>query len=610
MQRKEKNSRRRKSSWRKLDSSGLLFSAVSTEHDPRVFRFYCELKEEVDPESLQVALDKTLQIYPIFLSVMRRGLFWNYLESSDLQARVKEEYKPPCAPLYIRDKQSLLFEVTYFKTRINFEVFHALTDGTGAMEFLKELVRQYLVAHGDVTAAVHEERAEITIQDQEKDGFLKYYTQEEIGVKKQKTKAFQLKKMVNSVGELRISERMVSVKALLAKARALDVSMTVLITAVYLCAIHQEMTKQQEKRPIILMVPVNLRNFFPLMSMLNFFGWIEPCFWFGRDGDDFETVLRATKTYFEEQLTKEKVAAQMNGLKSLEKHPILRFLPLEVKHLGISAGSKQAAREVTAIFSNMGIVKLPAQCEPYIQNFGVYTSTPKMELTTCSFGDTLMLSFTSRFDTVNIQRNFFQILENLEVESEQRELQYPKNDTPKLTGIKVFKIFSFLCAVAMVISVAVNVMFTPQSFWSLVAVGGIASLWVALSMGYYKRHNLLKDTMWLLVLVTCGSMLWDVLTGWKGWSVNYVFPAMGIVAIAAMVVITKIQSHIAREYMIYLLMAAVYSSVIPFILLLVGAVHFVYLSVISTAIGILVVIGLMLFRWREFKEEMAKKFHV
>ena len=76
---------------------------------------------------------------------MRKGLFWHYLEKSNLKPVVTEEFKEPCSNLYVRDKKSLLFEVTYYKRRINFEVFHVLTDGTGATCFLKEIVKHYIV---------------------------------------------------------------------------------------------------------------------------------------------------------------------------------------------------------------------------------------------------------------------------------------------------------------------------------------------------------------------------------------------------------------------------------------------------------------------------------
>ena len=89
-----------------------------------------------------------METYPLFLSVMRKGAFWNYLEQSDLHPVVREEYKEPCSRLYFKDKKTLLFEVTYYRRRINFEAFHVLTDGTGATAFLWELVKNYLyLAH-------------------------------------------------------------------------------------------------------------------------------------------------------------------------------------------------------------------------------------------------------------------------------------------------------------------------------------------------------------------------------------------------------------------------------------------------------------------------------
>ncbi len=57
--------------WRNLDNAAKLFSATSSLKDTRVFRFYCILKEEIDPELLQEALNRTVKRYPVFLSVRR-----------------------------------------------------------------------------------------------------------------------------------------------------------------------------------------------------------------------------------------------------------------------------------------------------------------------------------------------------------------------------------------------------------------------------------------------------------------------------------------------------------------------------------------------------------
>ena len=125
------------SKWRKLDNAALAFPLVTGKDDTRVFRFYCELREAVDEEILQKALEETMEKYPLFQAVLRKGLFWFYLEHRDIRPVVKKEKKPPCSRLYIPDKKSLLFEVSYHENRINFEVYHALTDGTGAMYFLE-----------------------------------------------------------------------------------------------------------------------------------------------------------------------------------------------------------------------------------------------------------------------------------------------------------------------------------------------------------------------------------------------------------------------------------------------------------------------------------------
>ena len=90
--------------------------------------------------------------------VMRKGFFWYYLEKSDLKPKVKEEVDPPCLNLYIRDRKTLLFQVVYYKNRINFEVFHALTDGTGAIQFLKELVKNYLILRYRAVSYTHLEK--------------------------------------------------------------------------------------------------------------------------------------------------------------------------------------------------------------------------------------------------------------------------------------------------------------------------------------------------------------------------------------------------------------------------------------------------------------------
>ena len=597
--------------WRSLDNAAKLFSAASSPKDTRVFRFYCELKEEVKEEILQEALNQTIQKYPVFLSVMRKGLFWHYLEKSELRPVVREEYKEPCSSLYVRDKKTLLFEVTYYKKRINIEVFHALTDGTGATEFLRELVKNYLyLIHEEALEPVELSNQYLTVKDQEDDSFSRYYDPDFPRKKKKKIRAVQIKKGGKGYEELQINEASMSVKELLGIAREKKVSMSVLLTAAFICAIHEEMSRMQEKKPVILMVPVNLRKIFPSDSMLNFFGYIEPGYQFGEGKDSFEDVLEAVKLYFQENLSKEHMAGRMNELIAIEKHKILKWAPLELKNRCIRAGAKMAEQEVTAVLSNMSVVKMPEDYAQYIEKFGVYTSTNRTELCICSFQDTLSLGFTSRYDSTNIQRNFYRILKELGASVKVAEPDFPEDARPNYEGKKVLQIFTFCCIAAIVISMMTDIIISPGVHWSVFVAAGCVTMWLTMAVGYVKRFNLLKNAAWQLLIMSGICVLWDLGTGWRGWSVNIGIPDICLLIQVVMLIISRIRSLSPREYMIYYVMAAVYSMILPLILLVTGVIHYRTPSVICIGCSFLLLIGLILFKRKEFKEEMHKKFHV
>ena len=595
--------------WRSLDNAAKLFSAASSPKDTRVFRFYCELKEEVKEEILQEALNQTIQKYPVFLSVMRKGLFWHYLEKSELRPVVRD--KEPCSSLYVRDKKTLLFEVTYYKKRINFEVFHALTDGTGATEFLRELVKNYLyLIHEEDLEPVELSNQYLTVKDQEDDSFSRYYDPDFPRKKKKKIRAVQIKKGGKGYEELQINEASMSVKELLGIAREKKVSMSVLLTAAFICAIHEEMSRMQEKKPVILMVPVNLRKIFPSDSMLNFFGYIEPGYQFGGGKDSFEDVLEAVKLYFQENLSKEHMAGRMNELIAIEKHKILKWAPLELKNRCIRAGAKMAEQEVTAVLSNMSVVKMPEDYAQYIEKFGVYTSTNRTELCICSFQDTLSLGFTSRYDSTNIQRNFYRILKELGASVKVEEPDFPEDARPNYEGKKVLQIFTFCCIAAIVISMMTDIIISPGVHWSVFVAAGCVTMWLTMAVGYVKRFNLLKNAAWQLLIMSGICVLWDLGTGWRGWSVNIGIPDICLLIQVVMLIISRIRSLSPREYMIYYVMAAVYSMILPLILLVTGVIHYRTPSVICIGCSFLLLIGLILFKRKEFKEEMHKKFHV
>ena len=247
---------------------------------------------------------------------------------------------------------------------------------------------------------------------------------------------------------------------------------------------------------------------------------------------------------------------------------------------------------------------------PYIERFGVYTNTPKFELCLCSFQDKLSFAFTSRYDTVNIERNFYRLLKEQGITSEKVKPEFPKTGKPSEQEMKVYKIYSFLCIAIVAAMLVTDLNFHPRIRWTLFTAGGVVTMWIASSIGFFKRYNLLKNAMWQLIIGTIISFIWDALTGWHSWSVDLVLPIMSVSTLAAMFVIAKVQKSPVREYLIYEIMAAGYGLILPVILLLCGVVKNPTVSMFGALTCFLFLVAVILFKGREFKEEMQKNLHV
>ena len=138
--------------WDKLDNTANLFPVIAGEKMTNTYRISVVLTEEIQPELLQEALDMVTPKIPGFNLRLRSGIFWYYFEENGKKApRVREESTYPCRLIHQSKNNSYLFRVTYYRKRINLEVFHVLTDGMGGITFLRELTYQYLrLAHPDL----------------------------------------------------------------------------------------------------------------------------------------------------------------------------------------------------------------------------------------------------------------------------------------------------------------------------------------------------------------------------------------------------------------------------------------------------------------------------
>ena len=121
--------------WQRLDNAAKIFPALVTREDSEVFRITCQLNEPVNPSVLQLAVEDTLDEYPMFRCVLKNGFFWNYYERNETECPVNHDIKNHCYRINFKENNGYLFRVYYHSCRISIDIYHALCDGYGAAVF-------------------------------------------------------------------------------------------------------------------------------------------------------------------------------------------------------------------------------------------------------------------------------------------------------------------------------------------------------------------------------------------------------------------------------------------------------------------------------------------
>ena len=408
---------RKKVEWSRLDNASKIFPATCNDKDTKVFRIVCELNEAVKPDTLQQALNVTIENFTLYKSVLRRGIFWYYLENSDIHPEVDIESNPVCAPIYSREKRSLLFRVFYFNNRINLEIFHALSDGTGALRFMQALVHHYLVfKYRDVfLCKVPEMNYNASVSQQTDDSFGRYYTGKDTlnqmsGNNKieVKIRAYHIRGTRLDENRIKVIEGSMSAKAVLEEAHKYNTTLTVFITALFIYSIYKDMPEHKKNRPVVLSVPINLRQFYESETSRNFFSTMTVGYNFSKSSTELKDIIQAVSEIFREELAEDRLNKRLNRFMPLEKNLLARALPLPIKDYALRLASKIMDRGITAAISNIGSISIPLEFDAYIRQFSVMTSARMPQIAMCTYGDRFVVSFTSPFMEIEINRIFFE----------------------------------------------------------------------------------------------------------------------------------------------------------------------------------------------------------
>lgn len=394
-------------SWYRLDNVGKFYAAQAGSPNQTIFRLAATMVDEVDEQALQRALDAAVAQFPGFNVSLRSGMFWHYLEPSGTAPRVTPENLPICYGLHA-GPQSVLFRVSYYRRRINVEVSHMISDGRGALEFLKALLGAYVAERYGLPEAATCAYAGTEAQKTE-DSFTANYDRSAAG-KAKKPRVFHLTGLKTDADPLYL-EYHLSASAVHAAAKDAGVSVTSYLIAAVICAVRTTMTARDRRRAIHLDVPVDLRSLFGSATLRNFFGLAFITYTPG----DADAPLADVAAEVQRQLTAgcepASLKRRMMSMIKLEKNPLLRAAPLIVKDAALAVADARAAREVTTTVSSLGRVALDECTAPYVEGISALTSTSGLNFIVCTYGDDLSIGISSRFLGQKVTRALAEVLE-------------------------------------------------------------------------------------------------------------------------------------------------------------------------------------------------------
>lgn len=409
-----RNRKEKEIKWDKLDNTAHLFPVIAGESMSNVYRISVVLKEDIQQELLQEALEMVLPWFDVFRVRMCYGVFWYYFETNQKPAPdVKEEYRYPCQYISPNRNRNYLFRVNYYKNRINLEVFHVLTDGMGGITFLKELTYQYLrLAHPDLRKKLGDGLCSDTSLNRE-DSYLKNY-------KKSHKKGYKTERAYLVKGEklrpleLGVMHGYMPVKSLKKVCNGYGVSINEYLVAAFLWSIYQEcLHGMPSKRPISSCVPVNLRPYFDSITMKNFFVIVSAVFKPEKESYTFEEVVQIVAESLRSQINREHLENLFAYNVSNEKNFILRAVPLFIKSIAMRYVYHSSALANTTTVTNIGNIRVREEYQEYIEGFRAFLSMSKgqnIKGTICSYRDTLVFTISSSLADVSVQRGFFRRL--------------------------------------------------------------------------------------------------------------------------------------------------------------------------------------------------------
>ncbi|MGI6432760.1 MAG: hypothetical protein ACOXZ4_02700 [Sphaerochaetaceae bacterium] len=406
-----------------LDNSAIIYPPTVARYNTHMFRLSVDVEIEVVEQRLLTALEHVIERFPYFAVSLHSGFFWYYFTANKKPLAVWPEVSHPCGFLHRkRGAHGYLFKVFHAPRRIAVEFFHALSDGTGALIFLKTLVAEYLRLSGHPVGPDPQifDLGESAKEAEWEDSFEKRYVPLK-SIFGFESHAFHLKNTSALTDEVQAISGRIAIEELKRISSLHQVTITEYLVAELLDALQrvqtQEVKNPKRYKPVRISVPVNIRKVFDSVSMRNFTLFvvvgIDP-----RLGHyEFGEILTQVVHQLRGSVNAKSLSRQLSRNVAGRRNPLIRYAPFFLKKPFMKLLSDSYGDAIfSSTLSNLGSVTLPAEMAKLIRRMDFYLSPSKANKVSCAaigVNGFVNVNFTSIYERkVDFEREFFTALVN------------------------------------------------------------------------------------------------------------------------------------------------------------------------------------------------------
>ncbi len=404
--------------WYRLDNAAMIFPPVSGKQSPNTFCFSATLDEQIDPDILQKSVSEVVKSEDTFRVRLKKGLFWYYLEENTKEPVVLKETPNFMEYIDYRYDDNYLFKVFYHENRISAVFFHVLTDGTGGLYFLKQILYKYLSNKGykiDTEGLVKPLEVP-TLNSESVDDFMQVKSKTKEKKIAEQT-AFKLSGTPFKSFGTGIIVGECDIKKVKTIAKFYDTTITGYLCGVYMYALYKAYieNKNKKNKTLAISIPVNIRKIRPSETKRNFSLVVRVAYDFSKPAT-LDDVVKSCTEQFREKITGEQLDAQIKFNTGAEKNPLMKITPRIIKNLALKiAYAIRGTRQESTNLSNIGMVELPEDMHKHVKKIHFILQASKTTQKNCSvagFGNKLYISFSRRHIETVAEKYFFQILED------------------------------------------------------------------------------------------------------------------------------------------------------------------------------------------------------